>query len=127
MEQARFIGLGILNLENLDISTKKFSVVNEYSPMAKEYKKVFNNRKKTVDHFYLGLVCGGSAELFNINFEGEETWCTAKGDEICKFVCEPKIEINSKLKVLKGIRKKYNYINLMTPDTKNMKMKLNRI
>ncbi len=110
MEQARFVGLGNLSAENVDVSNIDILIENKDNPFAKEYKNKYNTNK-VVDYFYSGLIAGAASEIFKKNILVKETKCLAKNDPKCEFrgeLCETK----SSIKGIEQIKEKYTYNNL---------------
>ncbi len=71
----------MLNLESKDIVLK---VVD--SPFAEEYGPSVN----PVCHLLLGLFEGVAMALFDIEVEGQEVQCSARGDGLCRFAISAK-------------------------------------
>jgi predicted hydrocarbon binding protein len=74
-------GWGATTLEMLNLESKELVVKVNGSPFAEEYGPSVN----PVCHFHLGLFQGIGMAVFDLEVDGQEVQCLARGDGVCRF------------------------------------------
>ena len=103
LEQTKFVGIGVLEDIDKDISKYYLRLRNTTSPFAIAYKEIYGLQKESVCNYMRGLIAGASqAVCANVNNEEREmtaieTKCIAKGDPYCEFEIREKNKFDKKL------------------------------
>jgi predicted hydrocarbon binding protein len=79
-------GWGATSVEMLNLESKEIVLKVVDSPFAEEYGPSVN----PVCHLLLGLFEGVAMALFDIEVEGQEVQCSARGDGLCRFAVSAK-------------------------------------
>lgn len=75
-------GWGVVSLDMINLEMRELVFRVESSPFGEEYGPSI----EPVCHLLLGIFRGAGMVLFECDVEGAEVQCTARGDNVCRFV-----------------------------------------
>lgn len=82
LERVSILGLGRAEIVVFDTKRRRFIFKLLNSAYAAQYKKLFGLQKKTVDHYWCGII-SGILKSINITAEVKETQCVIQGKQFC--------------------------------------------
>lgn len=132
IEQTKFIGIGKIELLEFDTKNAIFRVILENSPHCAFIFKKNKKLKNSFCDYQRGLIVGAVEAIMqvilnlNLSFDGVETKCLAKGDDICEFVIKKTEDFNENLELkndlVSFIKKKEN-LNMLLRNSNILKNK----
>lgn len=102
IEQSKFVGIGRIELLELDLENLIFRVIIEDTPHCKFIKEKEGTLNTSFCDYQRGLIVGSIESIMTIllnkevNLDGIEIKCLAKGDEVCEFLIKESSEFDEK-------------------------------